>query len=305
MNCKLPAPVTLPCPRTRCPWTWWTAGRFPSPWAGIRASRTVQPRSARAGVSSPRAKAFTGPNWMKTSAWRTCSRAGRPGRAKRRFNAGWPVGQRGRGKLHDPSWIGNCVMPDSCSSRYGEVMAVTKTNWKRLLKGIEVDTQAYGSKLRPVAPKHLDAYEKRIGLKLPRSYRSFCEVFGPGEFAEQFKVAVPGYRGSAKAFSVEDLDSCARDGDEFKIYSKNPEQHARGIYFCIDLAGTSHFFDPAEVTDARNHEYAVWTVSRYYDRLRRRADKFWQFVTEFYLGPKHRQLILGPTTKPLFMPVGL
>jgi hypothetical protein len=182
-----------------------------------------------------------------------------------------------------------------------KVMVMTKTNWRQLQKRLEINTRL--GEVTPVNPTKLIAFERKHGIKLPQSYRTYCEVFGAGEFAMRFKIAVPGYKRHATTFSLDSLNKMAIEGQEFDVYSKDPEQHKRGIFFCLDILGSFHFFDPAEVTDRRRHEYAIYTVFRDFD-LQRTAENYWQFITDCCLGDKHNLLIKG-SPKQLFLPVGV
>ena len=177
---------------------------------------------------------------------------------------------------------------------------MTEKDWKELLGRLKVDTAR--RKLKATSRSKLDAYEKTRGVKLPASYRAYCGVFGAGELAERFKIAVPGYKGPFPSFSLQDVDRQAHDGLEFQLYSNDPEQHKRGIFFCCDLVGSFHFFDPGEVTDKARQEYAVYSLFSDF-KVRRTADDFWRFVTESCLGGKYLLLIGGPPPKQTFAPV--
>src|SRR5262245_50182642 len=109
---------------------------------------------------------------------------------------------------------------------------MTKKDWQALLQRLEINTRM--GKLTPVNPKKLDAFEKKHNVTLPHSYRTYCEVFGAGEFGTQFQIAVPGYKGKATTYSLEHLDGdMAHSGLEYEVYSKDPKQHKRGIFFCL------------------------------------------------------------------------
>jgi hypothetical protein len=174
---------------------------------------------------------------------------------------------------------------------------MTKTAWLRLRDELSIEPGA--DEMRPISPAKLDAFEGKQGLRLPRSYRTFCEVFGAGQIGNLFSIAVPGYRGKAKTFDLEHLNRMAHDGQEYDVYSKDPAQHTRGLFFCVDLVNAFHFFDPEEVTGSRHHEYAVWTVSRDYE-LKRTFDNFWEFITTGCLGAKRSRLIKGVRTEHRF-----
>src|SRR5262245_37325516 len=176
---------------------------------------------------------------------------------------------------------------------------MTKTRWETLLKGLEINTSM--GELTPELTQALDDFEKSRSVKLPLSYRSYCEVFGAGEFGRQFKIAVPGYKGDATVYSLEELDQGAHEL-EYTSYAKDVAQYERSIFFCVDILRSHYFFDPAEASDLRNHEYAVYTLFSDFT-VKRTADNFWEFVSDFCLGAKHDQLITDPPATPLFMPV--
>jgi hypothetical protein len=178
---------------------------------------------------------------------------------------------------------------------------MNKREWKKLLATLKVDTRL--GEISPVAPEVLDDFERQRKLRLPRGYRTYCEVFEAGELSEQFKIAVPGYKGPGKPYALEYLEKMAHTGLDHEEYSPNPEQHDRSLFFCIDILGSYHFFDPAEVTDTRRNEYAVYTLYSDFS-VKRMAENFWLFVTECCLGKKHRLLIREPPPLRLFLPVG-
>jgi hypothetical protein len=88
------------------------------------------------------------------------------------------------------------------------------------------------------------------------------------------------------------------------VYSKDPEQHKRGIFFCVDILRSYHFLDPAEMTNKTGHEYAVYTLFDDY-KVQRTAANYWEFVTDCCLGSKHTQLIKDPAPEQVFMPVSV
>lgn len=80
---------------------------------------------------------------------------------------------------------------------------MTEAQWRDLLKGIALE---YGLQVSPAEITDVDAFESARSIKLPRSFRSFCLVFGAGDLggSDHFSIAVPGTR-SAEMYS---LDSC-------------------------------------------------------------------------------------------------
>src|SRR5262249_54019828 len=138
------------------------------------------------------------------------------------------------------------------------VTAMTKKDWQRLQRQLEINTRL--AELKPIEENELDEFGQPHAVKLPQSRRTFFTELGAGDFRRDFKIAVPGYQGKAMASSLEHLNRMAHEGQEYDLYSKDPEQHKRGLCFCLDILGSFHFFDPAEVTDSRRHEFAIYTV---------------------------------------------
>jgi hypothetical protein len=178
---------------------------------------------------------------------------------------------------------------------------MTKTRWQKLLHDLTIDSGM--GKLTPVRVKALDTFERKRRVKLPRSYRTYCEVFGAGEFGREFQIAVPRRKGLLTAYSLDELDVGAHNID-YHEYAKDPAEYERGIVFATDIANSYHFFDPSEVTDRNHHEYAVYTLFRDY-KVQRMAENFWEFVTDCCLGKKRRKLISGSHATSLFMPADL
>jgi SMI1/KNR4 family protein SUKH-1 len=176
---------------------------------------------------------------------------------------------------------------------------MNKSDWKTLLKTLAFETDY--TTVHPVQAKAITAYETMRGLKLPTSYRSFCEVFGAGDISKQFYISVPGYKGTAKTYRLEHVEDMAHNGLEYTSYSKDPKQHERGIFFALDILRSYHFFDPNEITDARLTEYAVYTLFEDFE-VKRTADDFGQFVLDVCLGKKHDIVINDSPIHRTFRP---
>ena len=113
-----------------------------------------------------------------------------------RARLGRGAGRRGAGRIKDGSTL--IALAGAASvSRPVRALPGGKRNWrgcrmwKRLYKKLEIVVpEGY----RPVAKpsrRDLDAFEKQFGFKLPRSYREFMEVFGPGTLADYFRIDDP------------------------------------------------------------------------------------------------------------------
>lgn len=182
-----------------------------------------------------------------------------------------------------------------------EHKTMTPSKWKKLLKELEIETTM--GAIAPVDKVVLDSCENDLGGKLPSSYRSFCSVFGAGEFAREFRIAVPGFEGESETYSLLGLQKLSHEGLEYDEYSPDPEQHARSVFFAVDILRSKYFLDPNDTTDASKNEYGVYVLFRDWE-VRRIADNFWGFVTELCLGERHKELIdSGGPPEQVFRPV--
>ena len=164
---------------------------------------------------------------------------------------------------------------------------MTKSKWKQLLKTLKTDSLM--GELSPVDKAALDSFESTVGVKLPSSYRLFCSVFGAGEFARAVGIAAPGFQGKSTKYSLERLQSLAKEDLEYEEYSPDPGQHARSVFFANDIVGSMYFFDPYDITDVSKNEYGVYRLFRDWE-VQRIADDFWIFVTNMILGEQHKKL---------------
>src|SRR5262245_24316724 len=97
--------------------------------------------------------------------------------------------------------------------------------------------------------------------------------------AEDVKIATTGRPVEKSFYSIEHVEDAAHNDIDAETYSKNLDQHKRGLFFGVDDSGGYYFFDPAEVTDSTHHEYAIYVLRRNF-ALARLADTFWAFVTD-------------------------
>ena len=152
--------------------------------------------------------------------------------------------------------------------------------WASLLDSIEINERM--GKLAPAPIERLDACEVELGIKLPPSYRDYCSVFGAGQFGNEYRVAVPGYTGKFRMFSLGEFNEGAHSKIEYEAYSKDPEQHRRGIFFAFDMLERAHFFFDPNERKPRTHEYAVYKLESDYE-LSRVAVNYWELVTRVFL----------------------
>jgi hypothetical protein len=80
---------------------------------------------------------------------------------------------------------------------------MTQVQWKKFVKTICIRTDI--EPVTPVQHADIDDFENAFDVKLPPSYRSYCLVFGAGEFGKTSKISVPGYKGRTFIFGLKKL----------------------------------------------------------------------------------------------------
>ncbi len=112
-------------------------------------------------------------------------------------------------------------------------------------------------------PAQLDAFEAQTGFRLPRSYREFLLVFGPGEFSVSLLIAAPGYEYAGRIDLLATSRSYGWDEQEIAVSNAPPEQKAhlrRLFYFGLENERQWLGWDPADIRDAAASEYGIYRV---------------------------------------------
>lgn len=167
---------------------------------------------------------------------------------------------------------------------------MTNEKWQTVLQQLDIVNGEAG--LQTVDSASLDAAEVHFQFKLPESYRSYCSNIGVGSFGRgDFNIAAPGYRGETETYALEFLTKSQRElAEQFGDLDLDPSQISRGIFFATDMSGSIHFFDPEDVSDRTNHEYAEFTLYRNHE-IERTFDNFYDFVTVGCLGEQRNYLL--------------
>src|SRR5262249_36057044 len=136
---------------------------------------------------------------------------------------------------------------------------------------------------RPTAAA-LDRFESVTGLPLPRSYREYTLVFGPGELAELARICTPGYPGD-DTIDLYENNRFTHGGEEIltDAYGE-PERVHRMAFFGSTVGGDYLGWDTAEVEDPEAHEYAVYGLARLLKRPVKLAPSFGAFVEGLLAG---------------------
>jgi hypothetical protein len=75
------------------------------------------------------------------------------------------------------------------------------TDWRSFYHTLAI-VPGYGEPVPKPTEAHLDQFEGQSGLRLPRSYRDYIIIFGPGELFADWKIAAPGYAGLADRWDL-------------------------------------------------------------------------------------------------------
>jgi hypothetical protein len=126
----------------------------------------------------------------------------------------------------------------------------------------------------------LTEFEKAAGFKLPRSYKTFVKVFGPGELGGYFRICIPGDQecGDDLATQHELVSATFRTADDLE----HGDLLNRLLFFASTIGGETVGWDPLDVTDPRGCEYRVYYVTRS-NTCKAIAPSFPEFVSEICL----------------------
>lgn len=156
--------------------------------------------------------------------------------------------------------------------------------------------------LKPNASQ-LDRFEAETGLRLPRSYREYITVFGPGEFPCILRIAAPGYphlnwradllmANQSYGYSVEELG-------QSELPAEQRDRLARLFYFGLERGRQWLGWDPQDVRDPEASEYGIYRVNYISDECKLAATSFRQFIEDtceeiFAPDPAYDEESMGP-----------
>ena len=166
-----------------------------------------------------------------------------------------------------------------------------KQDWEELLKKFEIKSRR--PYLPPPVPRPASAgeiaqFEETADFKLPKSYKDFCQVFGPCELLDyqgNYQIATPGPPSWNGNYELKKFHERVKSyNDEYEDYCKeNPSQVGRAFFFATDIATSSYFWDPLEITNKLNNEYKIYVIHRNYE-VEFLSDSFQGLVMDVWLG---------------------
>lgn len=150
--------------------------------------------------------------------------------------------------------------------------------WKSILAKLEIE----GGAPNPVNKLVLVKYENEAGLVLPKSYKEYCQTFGPGHIAPPWNYRIHTPQASSPGFNIDVLNKSVKRM-VLAASAPDPKQFNRAVYFASDSATSDFFWDPEDVTSKRDGECGIYVMYRDL-RVERLCDTFWTFITDICLG---------------------
>lgn len=181
-----------------------------------------------------------------------------------------------------------------------------KKDAKRLLSTLELKVSNSGEYALAPTNEELDRFESEFELVLPSSYRVFVSVFGPGELAGVFRIAVPYCKVASfdLAKEIESHKKLFRGRTSWIRRQKyaDPDKVERLCVFSTTYRGEKYGFDPEEVTSKRPREYPIYLLTRMGDAPEKISDTFESFVTEYCLGKQFLEVYSDEVRSMTFCP---
>lgn len=163
-----------------------------------------------------------------------------------------------------------------------------KHEWQTLFDRTAIEIKEYARFLP--AESDITRFELDWKFRLPQSYKSFIEVFGPGTLADEFLIRAPGC--SDSKYDLEHLNSDYRKG--FALTLKRhpqliprPEFLTSIIWFCTTFDATSFGWSSSEVSNQQTMEYAIYALNRGDFVPRLIMSSFTEFVVDLCLGDQY------------------
>ena len=126
------------------------------------------------------------------------------------------------------------------------------TDWGEFHRKLLIDP-GYGEAVARPTAAQLDGFEAETGFRLPRSYREYIQVFGPGQLLTDWAVAAPGHK-RGWFYDLHTMGENMRP--ERRWIGHHPEEHRDRVRRCVYSPSKykdAYGWDPAEVTDPDAH----------------------------------------------------
>ena len=176
------------------------------------------------------------------------------------------------------------------------LMLLERADWKLRYKALE-PTEAHKARWEPEQQAAIGAalreFEDKIGRKLPRAYKAYAHVFGPGEMGGFFRIYVPCVpkrlrSGYELALQYKDWKSYAQEtaeGDPENAWLSN------SILLAYTIGGEAVVWDTSRVTDSAANEFRICWLTRA-NRVDGTATSFGKFIDRVCLPVVKKRLFL-------------
>ncbi len=162
------------------------------------------------------------------------------------------------------------------------LILLERADWKIRYQALEIKSvykSRWSAKTQSEIGRALRKFEGEIRHRLPRSYKAYAHVFGPGDMAEYFRIKVPLTRRKSYDLAAEHKriwKACNQD------WTGSDEWLKQAIFFGHNIEGEAVIWDTATVCDPLAHEYRVCWLNRL-ERIHRQADSFPAFIDDICL----------------------
>lgn len=159
-------------------------------------------------------------------------------------------------------------------------------DWQSFHDSLVIDT--YGEPLPLPNPEQLDGFERKSGIRLPRTYREFLFVFGPGEFRSSLQIAAPDSSDAIDRFDLMRAHEGYRPTESELQYIRESDRPraARLLYFGLIDGRDWLGWDLDDLRIPNDFEYGIY----------RRENHCVQFVAATFkeLVEEHCERIFAP-----------
>jgi len=165
--------------------------------------------------------------------------------------------------------------------------------WKELYNELKIESSK--TNIPKTTSAMLDKLEESIHRKLPKSYREFMIIFGPGELAEYFRIYGPGKKGGqADLIAFIEMN---REIANVQIETYGEEDFIkRMIPFSDTIGGDVIAWDPS-TSNEDNDDYAIFMLPNDRNSIIKLSPDFEAFITKICLSTSFGKIVGDPKYK--------
>ena len=163
---------------------------------------------------------------------------------------------------------------------------MSRDQWEQLRSSLLI--HSCKESLEPRAFPDVFAFvETALDFVLPTSYCDYIKVFGPGTFADNYRIAAPGFPDQFWAANLLSLNEMmARFEHQAPPNQPQPMVHQSDfVYFCTTQSGTSIGWKRDDDLTGEGNERAVYGITRSGEGSKRLAETFTRFILDVCLKP--------------------